>query len=205
MRALLVTVTCFALAGLLWIMGGRWLPSSVESGARVCPHAQARADAEAAKKKKPKVDLTNRVWRNKAPKDARDLTFHLVLFDKAKIRTGAMAHLSEWRMYIDRVRFGVDGNTLTIESPQDQTKTKYKVRTWPCKGEAPKPFDLCLELKRGMKKVTLYSEKNAHFGRSLEPALARALTESPAPTCEGCEAGPQAWFEAFAVDETPNP
>lgn len=193
MRAALVTVTLVLLAGLLWVMGGRLSPSFGPAETCQCPHA---AEARLTKKK-PALELTNRVWRNKVPKDGRDLTFHMVLFDKAKLRAGAMAHLSEWRYYVDRVRFRVQGKTLTIESPQDRTKTTFDVRTYRCKGEAPKPFDLCLELKRGKRKVTLYSERNAHFTRTKAQSMLEraAFASEPLPTCTDCVDVAPEWFE----------
>jgi len=198
MRAALVTVTLVLLAGILWVMATRSLPVSVADTCG-CPHA--RVDHPEVAKKKPPVPITNRFWQNKTPKDGRDLTFHMVLFDKAKIRAGAMAHLSEWRYYVDRVRFSVKGDTLTVESPQDRTKTKYTVRTWRCKGEAPKPFDLCLELKKGGKKVTLYSDSHTHFAEGeTQRLLQRAAHTGPdAPECSGhCEDVAPEWFELLA-------
>ena len=50
---------------------------------------------------------------------------------------------------------GATDSTLSIESPQDNMRTKLKVRSWACKGEAPAPFDACLELRKGNRKLRL--------------------------------------------------
>ena len=101
--------------------------------------------------------LTNRVWVNKASSGPRDVVFHLMLGSAAKKRWGLLLNASSFRFMGDRIFYRLDGNQLTMVVPQDDAKAKFKVRTWPCK-DAPKPFDLCLELRQGDRSVTLFSE-----------------------------------------------
>ncbi|MCB9649120.1 MAG: hypothetical protein H6730_21320 [Deltaproteobacteria bacterium] len=133
--------------------------------------------------RKPDVKITNRVWVNKVPKNDRDVVTYFVLLDRMKQRVGALAHVSAWRLYADRLRFRLDGSTLVLESPQEQATTKFKVRTWACPKEAPKPYDLCMELSQGSRKIVLYSERSAAF---VAPAWAEGAALGP---CEGCTEG----------------
>lgn len=153
------------------------------------------------KRKAPGAELVNRLWVDKKAANARDLTFHLMLVEKAKQRVGAAAHTSAWRFHVDRLRFSLDGAKLTLESPQDGTKATFKTRTFPCKGKAPAPFDLCLELKHGRRTVTLYSEKASHFGAEGELGLfGAALQSADVPACADCVEALPEWFEARATE-----
>lgn len=194
MRALLVTVTLLLMSGLLWFMVQHGL-----SGPSRCPCAHGQSEAMKAP-----PTVTNRVWRDRNPKDGKDLTFHLVLLDKAKVRTGITASLSQWRYHVDRLRYRLKGSTLLIESPQDGQKATFEVKTWACKGEAPAPFDLCLQLKKSGRKLVLYSQ--AHGGFAQEDLRVIGLTQPSAqqlgddeaePNAQGGESLPE-WFERLA-------
>ena len=138
------------------------------------PHAQRPA---------PGVQVVNRVWVNKVPKNDRDVVTHLVLLDRMKQRVAGVAHVSSWRLYVDRLRYRLDGDTLHLESPQDQTKATLKFRTWACPKEAPAPFDLCLELRDGRRKVTFYSERASAF------AAPSWVGDAPQGACPECAEG----------------
>lgn len=100
--------------------------------------------------------LTNRVWVAHMPKDERDLVPHLMLFEKSGYRGGAFGVASAWRVETSLVRFRYDPPKLELEIPQRGIKGRVDVRIHECK-DAPKPFDLCLELKEGERKLRLYS------------------------------------------------
>jgi hypothetical protein len=121
---------------------------------------------EAAKRPTPPA-VVNRLWVSGVAKGPRDMVTHLVLVDRMKQRMGGVAHLSAWRLVADRLRYRLTGDTLELESPQDQRKGRYKIRTWECGQEAPSPFDLCLELSQGREKVRFYSERAAGFSQPL--------------------------------------
>ena len=50
-----------------------------------------------------------------------------------------------------------EGDRFSIVTPQNGCRTTVKARTWKCAGEAPKPFELCLELEGGGKRYRYYS------------------------------------------------
>ena len=100
--------------------------------------------------------LTNRVWISGMPKDERDLVPHLLLFEKAGYRGGAFGVASAWRIETSLLRFRYEPPKLELELPQRGVKGKVDVRVYECK-DAPKPFDLCLELREGKKTLRLYS------------------------------------------------
>ena len=106
----------------------------------------------------PVKHLTNRVWVNKAASGPRDPVFSFMLLSRMKRKLGVMMNASSYRFAGDLIMYKIEGNHLTIVVPQDDVKARFKVRTWACK-DAPKPFDLCLELKRNGRSVVLYSER----------------------------------------------
>lgn len=188
-----VTVSVLGLGGLFGVFLAE--PGS-KSDTCDCAHSDS-APATEVTKKNPLALLTNRIWQNKTPKNDRDLAFHLGLFEKAKVRTGLTGHISAWRYHFDSVRFRTKGDTLVIESPQDRTVTHFKSRIWSCKGEAPKPFDLCLELSKGNRKVRLYSNQSGFASQH----AARHMQAPVMPHHQGnrplTNALPQ-WFEDLA-------
>jgi hypothetical protein len=102
--------------------------------------------------------LANQVWIDRVPENERDMITHLLLLDHPRAKNfGIIGHSSQWRHHIEVTRWRLDGNNLGLFFPQERHKAKLKARTWSCEGEAPAPFDLCLELKRGDKTLRLYS------------------------------------------------
>ncbi|MBI4820790.1 MAG: hypothetical protein HY791_31285 [Deltaproteobacteria bacterium] len=107
--------------------------------------------------------LVNRPWVDRLPKNDRDLVTHLMLFEKARVRLGVVGQASRWRTVRDHLRFTHEGTKLDLEFPQEQKKITFTAKTWSCK-EAPKPFDLCLELAHpGKKPIRLYSRATWRF------------------------------------------
>lgn len=154
--------------------------------------------------------LLNRVWADRVPKSRRDVVLHFALATKAKRNLGFVARHSLWRMYIDVVRFEVDERAVTVVSPQEQTRTRFTYRTRKCKGEAPKGFDLCLDLSRGGRTLRLYSKADAAFAE--DAPLAEVMTRATGSTvllrtdfdenalaCEDCPDRLPSWFEAGPV------
>ena len=110
----------------------------------------------------PVKHLTNRLWVNKAAKNPKDVVFHFMLARQGKHRFGLLMNASNYRFAGDAVQYRLDGQRLTLVLLQNGAKGTFNVRTWACK-EAPKPFDLCLELKRGNQAVVLYSQRKKAF------------------------------------------
>lgn len=113
-------------------------------------------DAEATKAK----HAVNQVWIERMPADARDQINHFVLIRHPEGRIGAVGKSSQWRHIVELFMWGLEGERLSVFLPQDQRKAQLRVRTWECAGEAPKPFELCLELGNDKRSVTMYSRKD---------------------------------------------
>lgn len=146
--------------------------------------------------------LVNRVWADRVPRNQRDMVLNLALIAKAKRRVGAVVRHSSWRLVADLLRFDADARTLTITSLQDQTSVRFGYRTWRCKNEAPKGYDLCLELTRGGRKLRMYSKSKEAFSedQSVEDVLEEFNLSGMVPSsdadaaCAGCETREPAWF-----------
>ncbi len=120
--------------------------------------------------------LANQVWIERMPTGERDRIHHMVLIDHPRAKLGALGFSSRWRANIEGLRWNLSGDTLSIVMPQDDRHAKVKVRTWSCKGEAPKPFELCLELSQGERKFRYYSMKDWEIDvRGGEAAPSEAL------------------------------
>jgi hypothetical protein len=102
----------------------------------------------------------NQVWIERLPVDARDQISHFVLVRHPQGKIGAVGKSSQWRHHIEVFLWGLEGERLSVFLPQDQQKAQLRVRTWECAGEAPEPFELCLELSSKRGAVTMYSRKD---------------------------------------------
>lgn len=134
-RKLVATAAVGALALGLWSLSGE-------------EHSEvAAADA-----------LPNQIWIDRVPQTDRDMITHLLLLDHPRARNfGLVGNSSQWRHHIEVLRWQLNGNHLGLLFPQDRRKAKLGVRTWECEGEAPAPFELCLELVAGKRSLKMYS------------------------------------------------
>jgi hypothetical protein len=123
----------------------------------------------------PKVE--NQLWVERQPRNDRDLVHHLILVEDKEKRIGVTGRGSRWRLEIDRVRWRRDERgRLEITFPQAGHHIHFDTRSWECKGEAPAPFELCLELSCEGKGTTLYSRREWKVGpREALPEDAAAL------------------------------
>jgi hypothetical protein len=134
-------------------------------------------DAEATKAK----HAVNQVWIERMPTDARDQINHFVLIRHPEGRIGAVGKSSQWRHIIEVFMWGLEGERLSVFLPQDQRKAQLRVRTWECAGEAPKPFELCLELGNDKRSVTMYSRKDWVIDpKNVDESLADLVSDEPA-------------------------
>lgn len=104
--------------------------------------------------------LSNQVWISRLPGDSRDIIGHIVFIEHRRGKFGAVGRSSQWRHSAEIFQWNVEGEVLGMHFPQDRVKGKAKVRTWECEGEAPEPFELCLEISNGDRKVNFYSRKD---------------------------------------------
>lgn len=124
--------------------------------------------------------LVNQVWIERMPETQRDMIGHLVLLDMPEGRVGAAGKSSQWRIMVELFQWGLEGNRLSLFFPQDRVKGHVDVRTWSCKGEAPKPFELCLEVSNGRRKAVFYSLEEWHIDPDrAEASLADLREEYP--------------------------
>lgn len=105
--------------------------------------------------------LTNQVWIDHMPADSRDMLTHLVVLDHRDGKFGAIGQSSTWRHMFEVFKWKLDGNQLEVYFPQESVRGRVGVKTWHCKGEAPEPFDLCLELRSPSgEKAVMYSRED---------------------------------------------
>jgi hypothetical protein len=118
----------------------------------------------------------NRVWIERMPRTPRDMTAKIVFIHDDGERAGLVVHSSEFRMFLDVFHwFRRDDGRVRMTFPQDQKERTPHVRAWPCKGEAPAPFELCLEAKDGDHRRLFYSMEEWTIGATDE------LTRKSAP------------------------
>jgi hypothetical protein len=104
--------------------------------------------------------LVNQVWIERMPRDERDQIHGGVLVEHDGDRVGVVGRGSRWRIHQDLFLWRLDGDHLRTRFPQDNTRYDLQVKTWECEGKAPKPFQLCLELRRGQRVLRFYSHKD---------------------------------------------
>jgi hypothetical protein len=122
-------------------------------GVSALQRAVSDDDSDAASAK----HAVNRVWIERLPADQRDMIGHFILVDHKQGRVGGIGKSSQWRHFIELFQWGLEGNRLSIFLPQDRVKTQVSVKTWKCAGEAPDPFELCMEISNGRKSAMFYS------------------------------------------------
>lgn len=120
-------------------------------------HFMVDDDGEQAQSTK---HLVNQVWVNRLPQSERDMIDYLLLVDSSHGRLGAVGRASQWRQFTELFHWGLEGHRLMLFFPQDERKGKVRVRTWKCRGEAPEPFELCLEISAGQRSMLYYSMKD---------------------------------------------
>lgn len=133
--------------------------------------------------------LANQVWIERLPKDDRDMIHHLVLIEDGGDRFGAFGKSSQWRHFIELFRWAREENRLTILLPQERKRLDLGVKVWNCEGEAPAPFQLCLELTNKKQSHRYYSRHDWSIDSgpdafaqvvAAHPELAGALKDLPA-------------------------
>jgi hypothetical protein len=104
--------------------------------------------------------VVNQVWLERMPDNSRDMIGHLVIIDHPEGKIGAAGRSSQWRHFIEVFLWRLDGSKLDIFLPQDEVRAQLKVRSWECADEAPRPFELCLEIAQGDRRAVYYSRKD---------------------------------------------
>jgi hypothetical protein len=130
------------------------------------------------------VAVANQLWVERKPRDDRDLVHHLALLEKGQQRFGSTGRSSRWRLEVDFVRWRWDGpRRLEITFPQQGHHNHFDTRAWQCKGTAPAPFELCLELSCDGRSTMFYSRKDwVVRPREELPAAVRAALPALSPS-----------------------
>jgi len=101
----------------------------------------------------------NRPWLERVPENQRDMIGHMIFLDTRDGRYGAFGRSSTWRHFIEIFLWNREDNRVRLLLPQERKRGLVEVRTWEC-GDAPEPFDLCLELSNGRHSVVYYSHSD---------------------------------------------
>jgi hypothetical protein len=136
---------------------------------------------------------------------------HLVLIEHPQGQFGAVGRSSQWRHFIEAFRWDLRGDELRLQFPQDRVEARVHARTWRCSGDAPRPFELCLEVRSGDRSRTFYSRDDwkirPHDADALEavtqevPALGDALPAGAWPADAGADAEQdEGWSAADLLD-----
>lgn len=103
-------------------------------------------------------DLVNQVWLERMPQNRQDMIGHIVILERDGEQFGVIGRSSTWRHGLEIFGWRLEGSQLKLFFPQERVRGEVKARTWKCAGEAPEPFELCLEFsnKKGQT-VQFYS------------------------------------------------
>ena len=100
--------------------------------------------------------LSNQVWIERLPQNDRDQIHHLVLLEQGRDRFGGFGRSSQWRHFLEIFMWHRENSRVTLQLPQDRVRLDLDARIWDCEGDAPAPFELCLELKNERGKTARY-------------------------------------------------
>jgi hypothetical protein len=128
--------------------------------------------------------LVNQLWIERVARDERDQVGFFAALEKDGKRQGVVGHASRWRSHTEGFVWALDGNLLRARFPQDQRNARVRVRTWHCADEAPRPFELCLEITAGERSRRYYSRDGwrirPHDASLDDEARGQALWVAPA-------------------------
>ena len=152
------------------LAGGAWVVLQPEDTGDIAQNS-AEATAEAAASL-----MTDRLWIDHIPRNERDMVTHMY-FSEAE-RIGVLGRASKWRQQGELFEWSSADSQLTLRFPQTDQSVTVPVKVFACKGQAPEPFDLCLEIKQGRKGLTLYSVTD--WGESGQELLTTLPTDEDA-------------------------
>jgi hypothetical protein len=158
----------------------RWFVGLCLSGAAIWAGSQWLGADDASPS-----DAVNRVWLERLPKNRRDIVGHLVLIDDSGQRYGAVGRSSTWRHEVEVFKWALERDRLMQLFPQTGNKTKSTLKASEC--DAPKPFELCLDIAGPKGKRRLYSRHDWVIEPGTRDAFPddaelRGLVQLPAPS-----------------------
>jgi hypothetical protein len=130
--------------------------------------------------------LVNRGWVERMPKNTKDLVTWFVPLELHGKKFGIAERASHYAFAGERFTYTRSGDKLSLVFQQTDRKATINARAYECKGKAPAPFELCLDLSSGGAKATYYSKKSWKVpGKSAELPLFDLSPLDPEP-CVGC-------------------
>jgi len=134
--------------------------------------------------------LTDRVWIDHMPRTPTDLVTHLIVLENTEGADvgGVIGRSSQWHVALELFQRTLAHDHMRLFFPQAHKSVTLKMRTWRCQGEAPEPFELCLELTAGKDKLLLYSHSDWTLGDELPDAV-QAFATVPQATARPHEGG----------------
>jgi hypothetical protein len=131
--------------------------------------------------------LANRVWAERSPQSERDLVLYFVPLQLGSKRSGVIQRASRYAYGGEVFAWQRDESVLVLEMSQRKQTFRIPARTWACgANEAPKGFDLCLELGAGDDKVRLFSRKGWRVPKGEDlPEVAATLSPEALPALDG--------------------
>lgn len=125
--------------------------------------------------------VVNQLWIDHVPRDDRDMLTHLVVLDHPQGKFGAVGRSSQWRHMIEVFKWELSGDRLRLFFPQERARGEVRVKTWRCEGEAPAPFELCMELTNPEgQSMRLYSREDWKIQpRDAAGSLADLIEDEP--------------------------
>lgn len=132
------------------------------------------AEAEATR------HVVNQVWIERMPNSQRDMIGHLLLVDHPEGKIGIAGKSSQWRHFIEGFVWKLHGKKLSVYFPQEEQRAELQVKSWRCEGEAPSPFELCLEISNGRRSARFYSRDDWKIDpKDAEDSLSALAEDSP--------------------------
>jgi hypothetical protein len=102
--------------------------------------------------------VQNHIYIDHLPKNERDMVKHIAFVDHEEYgKFGVRGQGSRFRFFNDVLKWQRNGNRIVSKVLQTGDDVKATFRAWKCKGDAPRPLDLCLELKEGDRTMRFYS------------------------------------------------
>lgn len=143
--------------------------------------------------------FANRVWVD-ARADERALAPYLVPIEVGSKRVGSLGRASKFAFAGEVFQWRRESaGAVRFELPQRQKSLVVPVRTWACPNDAPKGYDLCMELGSGDDRARLYSRKGWRKPKTADAdADAEATEDLPVPAAVAVDPGAIAPCDACA-------
>ncbi len=106
------------------------------------------------------VDLLGQPWLERMPRSPTDVIAHLFFAQQNGRSFGGQGNSSAYRLNVDFFEWKLEGEHLELHLLQEDQRRRYQPRAWAC-ADAPKGFDLCLELRGEQGQVLRYYSNKA--------------------------------------------